>query len=187
MPAGWDVFTFNDTLDKPVDKDCNSRASRAERGAFLPLTPCGRVERVLVVRHKGKITGFQNHFYKGLGDPTSVQSVAVNWIFSSRIKFVGLEVILGVMTVVGGSGLFLTIWRSLGGPPGEQNVFKKTRFWSKSWENGKKVSHYQTTPYPIHWNEKNFVVPCFRKVLKTTHFDAFLFHRIGYFGLFFLS
>ena len=51
--------------------------------------------------------------------------VAVNWIFSSRIKFVGLEVILGVMTVVGGSGLFLTFWRSLGGPPGEQDVLKK--------------------------------------------------------------
>ena len=29
---------------------------------------------------------------------------------------------------VGGSGLFLTFWRSLGGSPGGQDVFKKTRF-----------------------------------------------------------
>ena len=25
-------------------------------------------------------------------------------------------------------------------------------------------------------------IVCFGEVLKTTHFDAFLFHRIGYFG-----
>ena len=25
-------------------------------------------------------------------------------------------------------------------------------------------------------------IVCFREVLKTTHFDAFLFHRIRYFG-----
>ena len=41
---------------------------------------------------------------------------------------VGVEAILGVMTVVGGSGLFLTFWRSLGGPPGEQDVNKKHVF-----------------------------------------------------------
>ena len=32
----------------------------------------------------------------------------------------------------GGSGLFLTFWRSLGESPSEQDVFKKTRVCSKS-------------------------------------------------------
>ena len=68
----------------------------------------------------------KEHLQKNPAFP-SLRGVAVNWIFSSRIKYVGLEVILGVMTVVGGSGLFLTFWRSLGGPPGEQDVLK-TRF-----------------------------------------------------------
>ena len=106
-----------------------------------------------------------------------LQGVAVNWIFSSRIKFVGLEVILGVMTVVGGSGLFLSFWRSLGGPLGEQDVLKNTFL-----NLVKNLSHCQTTPYPIHWNEK-IDIACLRKVLKTHSFlTLFLFHRIGYFG-----
>ena len=58
-----------------------------------------------------------------------VQVVAVDWIFSSRIKFVGLEPILGDISVVGGAGRFLTLWRSVGGSVGEQVVFMKTRFW----------------------------------------------------------
>ena len=33
----------------------------------------------------------------------------MNWIFSFRIKFVGLKVILGVMSVVGGGGAVLDI------------------------------------------------------------------------------
>ena len=66
-----------------------------------------------------------------------IQGVAVDWIFSSRIKFVGLEPILGDTSVVGGAGLFLTFWRSLGGSLGEQVVFMKTRFVSKNTEKSK--------------------------------------------------
>ena len=58
-----------------------------------------------------------------------MQFVAVNWMFSFRLKFVGLEPIL---ENVGGSGLFLTFWRSMGGSLGEQDVFNKTRVCSKS-------------------------------------------------------
>ena len=60
---------------------------------------------------------------------------------------------LGVMTVVGGSGLFLTIWRSLGDPPGEQDVLKK------------------------HVFDQNL-----EKCLKPIILTHFLFHRIVYFG-----
>ena len=43
------------------------------------------------------------------------------------------------------------------------------------------MSHCQTTPCRIQWQRK-IDIACFRKVLKTTHFDAFLFHQIRYFG-----
>ena len=66
----------------------------------------------------------------------------------------------------GGSGLFLTFWRSLGGSPGEQAVFMNTRFCSKlSGKMVKQVSHCQTMQYPI-----NLDIACFRKVLQTTRF-----------------
>ena len=62
--------------------------------------------------------------------------------------------------MVGGSRLFLTFWRSLGGSLGEQVVFMKTRFCHK------------TTRRMLdnHGNGKD--VACFRQVLKTTHCDA---------------
>ena len=44
------------------------------------------------------------------------------------MKSVGLEPILGHIPVVGGSGLFLTLWRSLGESLGEHVVFMKTLF-----------------------------------------------------------
>ena len=47
----------------------------------------------------------------------------MNWIFSFRIEFVGLEPIFLDMLVVGAAGLFLTFWRSLEGSPGDQAVF----------------------------------------------------------------
>ena len=47
----------------------------------------------------------------------------MDWIFSSRIKFVGLEPILEV-----GPGRFLTFWRSLGGSVDEQVVFGTIHF-----------------------------------------------------------
>ena len=97
----------------------------------------------------------------------------MNWIFSSRIKFVGLEVILEVMTVVGGSGLFLTFWRSLGGPPGEQDVFKNTfliKIVGKNYKNGVSLSN-NAISNPLE--RKKLDIASFRKVLKTTHFDAF--------------
>ena len=49
-------------------------------------------------------------------------------MFSSRIKLVGLKVVFRDTSVRGGGGLFLTFWRSLGGSPGEQDVFMKRRF-----------------------------------------------------------
>ena len=70
--------------------------------------------------------------HKGLlSEPTHIQVVAVDWIFSSRIKFVGLESILVTYRWWVGPGRFLTFWRSLEGSLGEQNVFKKTRFCQK--------------------------------------------------------
>ena len=44
----------------------------------------------------------------------------------------GLEVIFWDVRGEGGSGLFLTFWRSLGKSPSEQDVFKKTRFCQKT-------------------------------------------------------
>ena len=61
--------------------------------------------------------------------PTSREerrATAVDWIFSSRIQLVGLEPISGYISVLGGTGRFLT----LGGSLGEQVVFMKTRFCS---------------------------------------------------------
>ena len=107
-----------------------------------------------------------------------LQGVAVNWIFSSRIKFVGLEVILGVMTVVGGSGLCSTFWRSLGGPPGEQDVLKNTFLIKIVGKNSKNVSHCQTTPYPIDWNEKNRL-SALEKCLKPLILTHFCFTELG--------
>ena len=45
---------------------------------------------------------------------TRLQVVAVNWIFSFRIKFVGFGDFFWGVRGEGGSGLFLTFWRSLG-------------------------------------------------------------------------
>ena len=51
----------------------------------------------------------------------------MDWIFSSRIKFVGLKVIFGPCQWRAGPGQILTFWRSLGGSLGEQVVLNKTR------------------------------------------------------------
>ena len=58
--------------------------------------------------------------------PIRVQVVAVDWIFSSRIEFVGLEVIFGPYQWRAAPGLFLTFWKSLGGSLGEQVLLKNT-------------------------------------------------------------
>ena len=79
------------------------------------------------------------------------QGVAVDWMFSFRIKFVGLESILGDMSVVAGAGLFLTFWRSLGRSLGEQVVFMTACFQQTS---KKVVKHARQRQYPIPWNEK---------------------------------
>ena len=47
-----------------------------------------------------------------------VQGVAVDWTFSFRKKFVGLESFLGDTTMVGGAQHFFTFWSSLGGSLG---------------------------------------------------------------------
>ena len=57
----------------------------------------------------------------------SIQVVAVDWIFSSRIKFVGLEPILEDIVVADGAGPFLTFWRSLGGSPGEDVIIRQKK------------------------------------------------------------
>ena len=63
---------------------------------------------------------------------TKVQSIRiqvglVNWIFSFRMKFVGLESpFFGDVRGEGGSGLFLTFWRSMGEPLGEQGFHENT-------------------------------------------------------------
>ena len=54
-----------------------------------------------------------------------LQVVAVDWVFSSRIKFVGSEPIFGPYQWRAGPGRFLTFWRSLGVSLGEQVVLKK--------------------------------------------------------------
>ena len=58
---------------------------------------------------------------------STLQVVAVDLIFSSRIKSVCLEPIFGPYQWRAGPGLFLTIWRSLGGSLGEQVVSKKKK------------------------------------------------------------
>ena len=53
--------------------------------------------------------------------------VAVDWIFSSRVKSVGLEPFFGTYQWWAGPGLFLTFWRSLGGSLGEHVFLKKKK------------------------------------------------------------
>ena len=80
-----------------------------------------------------------------------------------------------------GSGLFLTFWKSLGGSPGKQDVFKKTRCCSKS--SGKIVNMClivkQRNIQSI--GTKNLDIACLVKCLKPHVSSQKLFHRIGYF------
>ena len=94
---------------------------------------------------------------------------AVDWIFSFRIKFLGLKVILG-NTTVGGSGLFLTFRKSLGGSVGDQVVFMKTRFRSKI-ERKKMPDNVSQRNIFFHGTRK-LENACLRKMLETTHFNA---------------
>ena len=55
-----------------------------------------------------------------------VQVVAVDWIFTFQINFMGLKVILWAVSVVSGAGLFLTFSKVYGKSPGEQIAFLKT-------------------------------------------------------------
>ena len=89
------------------------------------------------------------------------QGVAVDWMFSFRIKFVGLESILGDISVVAGVGLFLTFWRSLGGSLGEQVVFMTACF-QQTWR--KVVKMLDNVNIQSH-GTKNIDIACFRKVL----------------------
>ena len=72
-------------------------------------------DRLVIIQRQGTLPRYDNH----------LQVVAVDWTFSSRIKFVGLKPILVTYRWWVGPGLFLTFWRSLGGSLGEHVVFKK--------------------------------------------------------------
>ena len=87
------------------------------------------------------------------------------------------------MSVVGGTGRFLTLWRSLEGFRCEQVVFKKTRLcWKSSGKIVKNVSHCQTMQNPNHWIEKNrYCVFFLKKKNSKPHVSTqYLFHRHGY-------
>ena len=82
-----------------------------------------------------------------------VQVVAVDWIFSSRIKFVGLEPIFVPYQWRAGPGRFLTFgghWVCLLA----SRLSKKNTFLIKIAGKIENVSHCQTTPYLIHWREE---------------------------------
>ena len=60
--------------------------------------------------------------------PQEVQVLAVDWIFSSRIKFVVLKPILGDLSVEGGSRAVLDILEVTGRVSWRARCLKKTRF-----------------------------------------------------------
>ena len=76
---------------------------------------------------------------------------------------------------------FLTFWRSLGGSPGEQDVFKKIRFCSESSGKIVKLCFIVKQRNIQSIGTKNLDIACFRKVLKPHVSSQILFHRIEYF------
>ena len=87
----------------------------------------------------------------------TLHGVAVDWIFSSRIQFVGLEPILGDILVVGRGLAFLEILKVNGRVSGRtrclhENTFMSKKNYKKNFTNARQR---QTTQYPIQWNEKN--------------------------------
>ena len=63
--------------------------------------------------------------------PLVLQGVAVDWMFSLRIKSVGLESNFWNMSVEGGAGLFLTFWKVFGRVSGRAGCLRQSTFFSQ--------------------------------------------------------
>ena len=84
----------------------------------------------------------------------------MNWIFSFRIQFVGLDVICGLIS----GGRVRAVLDILDGYKEGLRVNKMSAR-KHAFDNNRKdkivknVSHCQTTQYPIHWNGKIQILP----------------------------